>query len=297
VHSLEKEAVVSTTAELAEAKREYEEFHVIVMDQRSMNDDLQREARQQHEVADDLLRRLDIAKSRLRAAQAIADEARQHAEDARIVQEEQELLADDSTRAMDDKYNERISARVKADVEILAMERKVQSVEMAKVRLERAQAEYDAELDALDGVEEMVEERKKEVEVAKARTKKLEVFLEIKEGERDWQMAKEEVAMVTMEGFQNDAKVLWLKHLDSRTALQQHKRTVADKNRRDATRVNLKGALHDARAFNLAAMAYAHDLMAVSALTQPGDPGEARKHAEERCVQNPRPQTLSQKTR
>lgn len=275
--------MVSTSMALAEAKREYEEFHVIVMDQRSVNDDLQQEARQQHELADDLLRRLDVAKSRLRAAEAIADEAQQQAEDARIVQEEQELLADDSTRATDDKYNERISARVRADVEILALEKAVRNVEGARVRLERAKGEYDVEFDALDGVEELAKERRKEVEMGKARSKKLEVFLEIKEGERDWQMAKEEVAMVTMEGFQNDARILWQKHLNSRTALQQHKRQVAEKKRREATRVNLKGALHDARAFNLAAMDYAQDLLAVSALAPPRDPQEAKMHALERC--------------
>lgn len=133
-------------------------------------------------------------------------------------------------------------------------------------------------------LQDEVAAKQAEVVAAKERTKKLDTFLEIKESERDWQMAKEEVAMVSMEGYQNDARIHWLKHLDARSAVQQHHRTVSEKRRRSATMVNLRGCLQDAKAFGIAAMLYAEELKKISALTPPIDPGEAKKFAADRDV-------------
>jgi hypothetical protein len=65
-------------------------YHVqVVMEMRSINDDLQREARQQHEQGDILLRNLNVARSRLDSALANAVEIRARADDARKILNEQ----------------------------------------------------------------------------------------------------------------------------------------------------------------------------------------------------------------
>lgn len=61
----------------------------MTMEMRSHNDDLQREVRQQHELADELLRRLNLAKARLDIASKNAEEARDRFLDAKTALEEQ----------------------------------------------------------------------------------------------------------------------------------------------------------------------------------------------------------------